>query len=297
MGRYFLINYRLAELILRVSSKDRRATIQKAREAYERYLSLLDHYEILSAADKKLYHAYTEAPTTFSTISTTDPNARRAAKIANFKQEKELKKKLEVCLSRFTKEKDYVLTKKQFLAQNPAYLQNDDDAIRDLQLTNIALCAHNTFQSLESLNRELEVLAMAPPTPPAGPEALERDYRETMGLRGKGEEYSDRLDRRDLLSTANKGPILSSGGKPLRPFTLLDSRQTLKEGVFKPGHNLPTMTIDEYLEEERARGGIIEGGGAASGLSPEPDEDNYEKGDEETMKAREWDEFVEENPK
>jgi immunoglobulin-binding protein 1 len=104
MGRYLLINYRLAELILRVSSKDRKATIQKAREAYERYLSLLDHYEILSTADKKLYHTYTEAPTSFSTISTTDPNARRAAKIANFKQEKELKKKLEVCLSRFTKE-------------------------------------------------------------------------------------------------------------------------------------------------------------------------------------------------
>jgi immunoglobulin-binding protein 1 len=98
MGRYLLINYRLAELILRVSSKDRKTKIQKAREAYERYLSLLDHYEILSTADKKLYHSYTEAPTTFSTISTTDPNARRAAKIANFKQEKELKKKLEVCL-------------------------------------------------------------------------------------------------------------------------------------------------------------------------------------------------------
>ena len=188
------------------------------------------------------------------------------------------------------------LTSFQFLAQNPAYLQNDEDAVRELQLTNIALCTHNTFQSLESLNRELEVLAMAPPTPRTGPEALERDYRERIGLREK-DEYSDRLDRRDILSSANAGPILSSVGKPLRPFTLLDSRQTIKNNVFKPGHNLPTMTIDEYLEEERARGGIIEGGGEASGLSPEPDEDNYEKGDEETMKAREWDEYVEANPK
>lgn len=117
-----------------------------------------------------------------------------------------------------------------------------------------------------------------------------------MGLEDK-DGYSDRLDRRDMLSANNKGPILSSSGKPLRPFTLLDSRRTLKAGVFKPGHNLPTMTIDEYLEEERARGGIIEGGGEASGLSPEPDEDNYEKGDEETMKAREWDEFTESNHK
>jgi hypothetical protein len=47
-------------------------------------------------SDKKLYNTYTESPTTFSTISTTDPSARRGAKIANFKAEKELKKKLEV---------------------------------------------------------------------------------------------------------------------------------------------------------------------------------------------------------
>jgi immunoglobulin-binding protein 1 len=91
-----LINYRLADLILRLGSKDRKSTLQKAREAYERYLTLLEHYEILSTADKKLYHDYTEAPGVFSTISTKDPSARRDAKIANFKQEKELKKKLEV---------------------------------------------------------------------------------------------------------------------------------------------------------------------------------------------------------
>jgi immunoglobulin-binding protein 1 len=84
-------------LVLRVSGKNRKATIQSARDAYEKYLGLLDHYDILSSADKKLYNDYTESPNKFSTISTTDPNARRATKIANFKLEKELKKKLEVC--------------------------------------------------------------------------------------------------------------------------------------------------------------------------------------------------------
>ncbi|KAK0120420.1 hypothetical protein ONS96_010636 [Cadophora gregata f. sp. sojae] len=277
--QYLVINYHLAELILRISSKDRKTVLDRAREAFERYLSLLDHYEILDSAQKKLYADYTEYPKTFSTINNADPALRRGAKIANFKLEKELKSKLE------------------FLAQNPAYLQNDDDAVRELQITNIRLCTHKAFQSLESLNLEEQILAMAPPPRPDGPESLERDYRERMGLRDKDDGSEERLDRRDMLSAANKGPILSAGGKPLRPFTLLDSRQTLKAGVFRSGHNLPTMTIDEYLEEERARGGIIEGGGAASGLSPEPDEDNYEKGDEETMKAREWDEFTEANPK
>ena len=57
------------------------------------------------------------------------------------------------------------------------------------------------------------------------------------------------------------------------------------------------MSIDEYLEEEKRRGGVIEGGGEKSGQAPEPDEDDIEKADAETMKAREWDEFTEANPK
>lgn len=57
------------------------------------------------------------------------------------------------------------------------------------------------------------------------------------------------------------------------------------------------MSIDEYLEEEKRRGGMIEGGGEQSGIRPDPDEDNLVLADEETMKARAWDEYKEENPK
>jgi len=83
----------------------------------------------------------------------------------------------------------------------------------------------------------------------------------------------------------------------MRPFTLLDTRQTLTKNVFHPDHSLPTMTIDEYLDEERRRGGMIDGGGAQSGMPAEPIEDDFDKADEETMKARAWDEYVENNPK
>jgi immunoglobulin-binding protein 1 len=71
----------------------------------------------------------------------------------------------------------------------------------------------------------------------------------------------------------------------------------LRDGVFRPDHSLPTMTIDEYLAEEKRRGGIIDGGGEQSGIQPEVDEDNLVEADAATMKAREWDEFKEENPK
>lgn len=94
--QYLTLNYRIADLLLRTSGSDRKAILQRARHSFEQYLSLLDNYDILSIQDKKLYEQYHEYPTTFSTISTTNSEARRANKIANFKLEKELKKKLEV---------------------------------------------------------------------------------------------------------------------------------------------------------------------------------------------------------
>lgn len=134
---------------------------------------------------------------------------------------------------------------------------------------------------------------MAPPAPNPEPE-LPSDQR-IRGGHSHG--YSERLDS-PLSTLANlQGPILDKSGKPLRPFTLLDNRMRLQQGVFRPDYNLPTMTIDEYLEEERKRGGIIEGGGPQSAIRPEVDEDDIDKADEETMKARAWDEFKEANPK
>jgi len=138
----------------------------------------------------------------------------------------------------------------------------------------------------------LSAMKNAPPPPPPQPD----DVRQRSGLGGAN--YSDRLDpsMSQLLGRGRNGPILNSKGKPMQPFTLLDRRTQLQQGVFRSGHNLPTMTIDEYLEEEHRRGNVLQGG-EQSGIQPEIDEDDLDKADEETMKARAWDEYVEANPK
>lgn len=272
--QYLLAQYRLACLIQRLSSQDRKAVLHRAQDSYDRFLRQLDLYDLLSSSDLKLLEQYREDPSTFSTASTSDPAARRERKILRFKQEKELKQKL------------------QHLEQNPAALQNDDDLHRRLQLTQIEFCLHQTFQSLESIAQELHILSRAPPPPPPGQEHAPSDIRQRRTF---NQGYSDRLD--GPLSAGLSGPMLSKDGKPLRPFTLLNTRQTMKAGVFRPDHSLPTMTIDEYLDEEKRRGGMIEGGGAQSGIQPEVDEDDLDKADEETMKARAWDDYVEHNPK
>lgn len=76
-----------------------------------------------------------------------------------------------------------------------------------------------------------------------------------------------------------------------KPFKLVKDRKSVFEGVFRHSHNLPTMTIDEYLELERKRGNIISGGGASSAVKKEVDEDNEMEVDRALMKAREFDEF------
>lgn len=154
---------------------------------------------------------------------------------------------------------------------------------------------HHTFQSLDMITQEVSILSQvqqADPTRQAGAPIDDRTPERSDG-------YSERLDGPPTMGGLGQrgGPLLSSSGKPLQPFTLLDKRSELRSGVFRPGHNLPTMTMDEYLEEERRRGGIIDGGGSANASQLEPDEDNMEAVDAATMKAREWDEFVEANPK
>lgn len=238
---------------------------------------------MLSKPDYNLYERYLDNKNTFSLMSSTDPATRRETKISRFKQESQLKSKLE------------------HLAHDPSALQNDDAAQRDLHFAEIKLHTHNTFHALDLIGQELAILSLAPPTTvhPSSEDSSTSDRRQRNGSVLHDAYYSDRLDPSlsQLLRTGKAGPILSKDGKPLQPFTLLDNRQRLRNGVFRPDHNLPTMTIDEYLAEEKRRGGIVDGRGDQSGMAAEPDEDDYARADMETVKAREWDEFKEDNPR
>lgn len=289
------IPFHLAELVQKITGdvNARKERLLTAMGFYEKFLKLLDQYDVLSKSDARLFETYIEDRKNFSTASSKDAAARREAKISRFREEKELKRKLEVSQSIFYC-RQFAKLSLQYLQQNPKLAENDEQVVRELNLTNLAFMVHQTFQSLESIAQELHIISLAPPTPREEQSIPGPDSRQDG--RGDRDGYSDRLDSQ-LPGLRYSGPILSSDGKPMRPFTLLDNRQRMQNGVFRPDHSLPTMTIDEYLEEEKRRGGIIEGGGEQSGIRPEPDEDNLDKADEETMKQRAWDEFTEENPK
>ena len=94
--RYLLIDYYLADMITKDSVSSRIGVLGNARKAYERYLGLLENYRMLSSVDRKLYERYLDNRDEFALLSNSDMTARRNTKISRFKQEQELKLKLEV---------------------------------------------------------------------------------------------------------------------------------------------------------------------------------------------------------
>lgn len=96
--RYLMIDYYLAELTLRDTTLSRKFILLHAQDAFERFLTLLDTYSLLSTkGDSSLYETYLDNRTTFTTAASSDAAARRDTKIARFRQETDLKRKLEVC--------------------------------------------------------------------------------------------------------------------------------------------------------------------------------------------------------
>ncbi|KAF3937026.1 hypothetical protein ABW19_dt0210006 [Dactylella cylindrospora] len=280
-NRYMLADAYRGDLLLKLHDRATRlSTLHSARDAYRSFLSLCDSYGLLGSYEKKAYKiSESLSPTAFFDIHA-DAAARRNSKIERYKQEKELKAKLEH------------LSK---LNESPNI---DDEDVRSLYLSQIQLAIMQSLQQLEGISLEIDILGKAPSEEEmAEKRRKQQEDDERARRRREDDGYSDRVDPSEIFTKANGRPLLSSDGKPLRPFTLLSNREMVKGQVFGPGHRLPTMTIDEYLEEEKRRGGVIEGGGEQSGIQPEPDEDNMDLADQETYKARQWDEFTEANPK
>jgi immunoglobulin-binding protein 1 len=116
------------------------------------------------------------------------------------------------------------------------------------------------LSTLSSTAMELSLLAEAPSRPAESSEA-----RDSRTDRREEDDQTWRLERQP----GNYKPreLISGGGRVLRPFTIMPSttsmsdRERLRSEVFRSSHRLPSMTIDEYLEEEKRRGNIITGGG------------------------------------
>ncbi|KAJ3281901.1 hypothetical protein HDU79_010394 [Rhizoclosmatium sp. JEL0117] len=276
-------------LIRSVATKnqDRIAVLKSSLASFDSFLFALEMIDAL-ADDEKLFVLDPNAA--FAVPK--DPALARAAKIERFKREKALKEKLKVLQAAVDEaRKDTAKSsgnnnnKKE--DEEPVELR-DDDLYRSLMLTTIQLCVQKSFEEMKMAREELDMLEQI-----AKMEAMRPPPSASNGK----EDSADRLD--DLAQLKIKpDTLLTKDGKPRQPFLITNQskRQEFQNGVFQPGYNLPTMTVDEFLANEFARGNVISGGGKM----PEKvvKEDLGEEADDlETYKARAWDEYKDDNPK
>lgn len=250
---------------------DRKAALERSDNAFSAFLNILDMYKVVPQGSEGVGAV------------PADPGRRREAKIAAHRRSKELRDKIAVSTSvnlRHPRLLDKLTPVQSGLPGQPASGSNpisfilallssspdsstsvneEEADTRAPTLLLLRLLSDMAIASVGNNAMELAILAQAPSEPSEGP--IEDPRQRRTG----DDDATWRLDR--APGTYKPKELISGGGRVLRPFTILPStaalsdKERLRSEVFRSGHRLPTMTIDEYLAEEDARGNIIRGGG------------------------------------
>lgn len=276
--KYISVEFYLGQLTEKSQRLPRLENIKLAIDLYFKFLRTLRNYGLLDKVlSKRIQETIASGKITLRDIKPKDPSTMRSEKIERFKRGKELQEKI-ASLSAST----------------------DDEVIREAQFAQLEALAIDAVSALDMLNTELDMVSRfpLPGSVSLQQHSVQRDSDNRMSSKGNFDNsYTDKVEAR--LTNKNL-PILTKDGKVNRPFTIVSSsREALQRKVMGTGQYFPTMSVEEYLDEEMKRGGIIQGGGLSSKKDDEDfeSEDDEAKEDEKTYKAREWDEFVEANPK
>ncbi|GMF99101.1 unnamed protein product [[Candida] boidinii] len=281
--RYLSIDYYLAK-IFENNVKDRVKNLSISKNLYLQFLYSIMNYNLLNKSQtNKIENFKSNYDPKLNELVINDPYKKREEKINNFKQEKNFKEKLSVL-------------------NNPKIDLNnlDDEVIRNLYIDELKFLAIKSFQSIESILMELELLSNFP-----NDKITElNESSKTLELNDKRSETNSKLAKKEFADSFTDkvenfnvnsltSPLISKEGKVLRPFTLVSNRLELNKKVQGYGQKLPTMSIDEYIDNELANGGMVK----PEEPEKEIDEDNYNDADAETYKKRDWDDFTDTHQK
>lgn len=230
--KFLLIPAYLGNLTLKINSPDRRSVLDKSREYLQRFLSTCQDHALVQKQDlglmEKLQH---KAPNVAA-------SQQRDEKIARFKRERAVKQHI----AQLRQQLDAVGNK-----------EDEDRDVDDVEREWVeALIELEILKALENWHAIEQEMVMVKEM-----EAM-KEMREKTG---RDVSLDEREPQQASRATWGKDkPMLSKEGRPLQPFVIMNKREQLKSQVFGYGHNLPTMTIDEYLDQEMERGNIIQGG-------------------------------------
>lgn len=257
--------------------------LEKSVQLYIQFLVSLQDYEILDSLLVKKIDSFEETYTPTISELYTEPSSgedlngaqlRRQQKIEVFKKNKEIEEQLLFLELKYKSFEDDAI--------------DDDETLRDLYIQKLKRLSFKAFSEMEQILYEKELLNNFINDP-----VHEIINDEEVKKDNKPQDNSYPTKYTDRLETLNM-PLLSKQGKVLRNFTLIDQKTELKKKVRGYGQYGPTMTVEEFLDKEFEEGRVLQGGEEPV---EEHDSDDNKWDDEQTYKAREWDEFKEANVK
>ncbi|KAJ2393651.1 Type 2A phosphatase-associated protein 42 [Coemansia sp. RSA 2559] len=295
--KLILVNAYLGEALQKLHAPDNRVSVlEETQERYRQFLTncfMLGIFKPSSEAEERLL---SRSPNGANQTSSGGPVANernplaagqsRMEKIARFKQMRAMQQaiaELEAKLSSRGGDDD----------------EDDmDEAEREHAIKLIRFKIYQVVDDMNAVSDEIVMAKQMEEMKRRASGAMSSDAREME----KPREENWRLDSEsygqiDPRTGQPARPIFDNNGRPTQPFVITNDRQRIKEGVFRPGWALPTMTVDEYLQQEKERGNIISGGGKEPETKPEIDDNDHDALDAETMKQREWDDFKDANPR
>jgi hypothetical protein len=139
---------------------------------------------------------------------------------------------------------------KEFKSRLLSLDRSSEEGCREYELIQLELLLMQVKSEHWDIQREMEMIEYK--------EQMEQDSR----MMKKQNEQEQGLESKQFQKEKPKA-LLTSKGKVLQPFTITTERlkrEELQNGVFRPGHVLPTMTIEEYLDREMERGNFLSGG-------------------------------------
>lgn len=264
--------------------------LQRSIQLYMQYLNMLDNYGILDKFLSSTIETFNDPMNPIlgelykQSKSSTDINnayLKRQQKIEMNRQTTSIEKKIKQL------EDQYKINKG---VSDEDFSATDEEMYRNLLIMRLKLLSYNAFNEIEQILYEIELLHNFVKMAPVENTQPNKENRNTT---------EDPTGFTEKLEIFNK-PILSKSGKVLRTFTLTNKRQQLRDKVKGYGQYGPTMTVEEFLQHEFESGRVLQGGKdelIREQQEKEDNEDNYEYNDRETYKAREWDEFKENNPR
>ncbi|KAG6619275.1 tor signaling pathway regulator [Phytophthora cinnamomi] len=209
----------------------------------------------------------------------------RDDKVQRFQLQRDMEKKLQAVQKRREERGDaHVGGAKN---EDADELDEDDDDVEDLEreqlMTFIQLSVLKCMEEQASINQE-------------------KDMLETMLKMNASSE------KQDLFSEAHRPPPPPQGQgievTRINPQMEM-RRETIRSGVFKPGHRLPTMSLEEYADRELADAQerqkreqeAPQGPRRYDQLVEDGDEDDEALVEEATYKDRSWDDWKDANEK